>query len=103
MRGGCLTILALAALCGAVTARPAAAAFPGQNGPLVVALNAGAECPETTRYLLGVPWRGGPGRAITPKCDRDARGEPRDVYEPQPSPDGRTIIARQENVQDEVG
>jgi dipeptidyl aminopeptidase/acylaminoacyl peptidase len=87
-----LALVALLLL--AVVAPVAEAAFPGRNGPLVVAVEV---CGVEHRYLASTPWRGGPLTPLTPECQRTQQeGQPGlDVWAPDAAPDGSGVLAVQ--------
>ena len=91
------TLLALAAalIAAAVAPAGAAASFPGANGPFVLAVEG---CDRYHRHLATMPAHGGPLTPITEPCAQadEAGGVDRDVFAPDVSADGRTVVALQE-------
>ena len=92
--GKLIRLLAGLGLCIAIAPVAASASFPGKNGRLVLALDG---C-NYERHLVSLPWRGGAMRPVTPSCPQP--GLHVDVTAPDASPDGRMIIAFQEQYSD---
>jgi dipeptidyl aminopeptidase/acylaminoacyl peptidase len=88
-------------LAAAATLLPgrAGASFPGANGPFVLAVQG------CQRHLATIPAGGGPLTAITERCPRDAQGYGRDleVFAPDVSADGRTVVALREDLEADDG
>lgn len=79
----------------------AQASFPGKHGRLVLSLD---NC-EFNRYLATVPWKGGELTPITELCDPQSEDEdfPSSFAFPEAAPDGRSILAVQNDAPDYFG